>query len=326
MNERSDKAAAFEQESAYGLPASLKNRATLKLRELSQIRQLRGLLSLAGDWAIIFACAYAAQKSDLIITKAFAIFFIAGRQHALFVLMHEGTHYRLLKNRAWNDFVCEIFTAYPLFISMTAYRANHSAHHRYLNSDRDPDWSRKLGQEQWIFPTTPKVLVKRFSAYIKGLGFFEMYMMGRVLLGPPLPRLLHLIGASSLILLSGTWKMVLLYWIVPYFTLLPVFMKIRSIAEHFGLENKVPLNQSRTIKSQFWAAMAFAPHSVNYHLEHHLFPSVPHYNLEKFHSFLMQFPEYAQGAQLTRSYFGEEGSLYRELVAVRETEPAKKAA
>ena len=34
--------------------------------------------------------------------------------------------------------------------------------------------------------------------------------------------------------------------------------------------------------------MALFPHSVNYHLEHHLYPAVPHYRLAELHALLLE--------------------------------------
>ena len=78
--------------------------------------------------------------------------FIGARQHALLILMHDGVHYRLFRDRRLNDWTAEIILAWPNLISARAYRRNHFAHHRYLNTAQDPDWARRQGDLSWVFP------------------------------------------------------------------------------------------------------------------------------------------------------------------------------
>ena len=47
-----------------------------------------------------------------------------------------------------------------------------------------------------------------------------------------------------------------------------------------------------------------APKNVNYHIEHHFFPSVPFYRLPELHAILMSKPGYREGAHVTRTYWG----------------------
>ena len=51
------------------------------------------------------------------------------------------------------------------------------------------------------------------------------------------------------------------------------------------------------------------PHHVGYHVEHHLYPGVPHYNLQKLHELLRETPEFAE-ANVVRGY----GRALRELI------------
>ena len=44
-----------------------------------------------------------------------------------------------------------------------------------------------------------------------------------------------------------------------------------------------PLTAARTNLAPAWLAWLIFPHHVNYHIEHHLYASVPHYNLPALH-------------------------------------------
>src|SRR5438445_11912 len=45
-----------------------------------------------------------------------------------------------------------------------------------------------------------------------------------------------------------------------------------------------------------------APHNVHYHVDHHLYPSVPYYNLPRLHAQLLAQPEYMARAHITDGY------------------------
>jgi fatty acid desaturase len=53
----------------------------------------------------------------------------------------------------------------------------------------------------------------------------------------------------------------------------------------------------------FLERIFLAPNNVNYHLEHHLYPSVPFFQLPRLHALLCAKPEFRQ-AHMTRGYVG----------------------
>ena len=66
-----------------------------------------------------------------------------------------------------------------------------------------------------------------------------------------------------------------------------VFFRIRGAIEHGNVPD--PENAYRQTRTYFMPALLrffFAPKQVNYHLEHHLYPSVPFYHLPRLHAVL----------------------------------------
>lgn len=82
-----------------------------------------------------------------------------------------------------------------------------------------------------------------------------------------------------------------------------MFQYIRSVAEHFGeLAYEDELSSSRTVQPNWLEKILIAPHQEGYHLEHHLYPGVPFYNLPKLHLLLMQTKVYQDKAHITKGY------------------------
>src|SRR5258708_13710545 len=106
---------------------------------------------------------------------------------------------------------------------------------------------------------------------------------------------------SSIVL--GFWKLILLYWIVPLMTVFLAIRYIRSVAEHYAVEHENVLNESRTVMAPIWELWLIAPWGLNYHLEHHLFPSVPCSRLAELHRLLMTRDPYPKIAHVTYGYF-----------------------
>ena len=266
------------------------------------------------NWLIIFGSIYLCVKFPSAWLYVLTVFIIGARMHALAVLMHDATHYRFLKNRKWNDLLTNYFTMYPIFTSIEKYRSNHLAHHQKLNTEEDPDWVAKLGNRAFTFPQSKKQFILMLGSYLilyqgimdalwflKRFGGSELKRPGKP--EPILPKLIYYVILFGAITFFGIWKEYLLFWIVPYLSTFFMFQYIRSVSEHFGgLTYDNLLTSTRTVKSTFLERFFIAPHHVGYHLEHHLYPGVPFYNLPKLHDLLMDNNEYKAIAHITKGY------------------------
>src|SRR5258708_29363361 len=153
-----------------------------ELLELSALSPLRSLFHIVAEWAVIVTAAYLCQRFWNPVLYLVAVAFIGARQHALLVLMHDGVHYRLFRNRQLNDWTAEVILAWPNLISARSYRKNHFAHHRYLDTPQDPDWVRHQGDPNWGFPKHWAKLAMLMSRDIWGLGAMFYLRLSRLLL------------------------------------------------------------------------------------------------------------------------------------------------
>ncbi len=95
--------------------------------------------------------------------------------------------------------------------------------------------------------------------------------------------------AAMLVLLAwfGALHLLLMYWFVPLFTWMTVIFRVRSIAEHSAIEGRAnAYAQTRSTGASVLAHIFVAPKNVNYHIEHHFYPSVPFYRLPELHRVL----------------------------------------
>lgn len=278
-----------------------------ELREILSFDDRKSILTLMVNWGIIFASFALVGWSANPLTILIALFVLAGRQLGCAIVMHEAAHRSFLSNRVWNDRIGNWFGAYPIWSDVLPYRGYHLLHHAKTGTQADPDvsltlpfpiskesfkrkvWRDLSGQTGWT------QLVGTFKRDV-GLGA-ERTQRNQGLKPGEKPdvgwhKLLPVAISNGLILgilaLFGRPELYLL-WVVALLTTYRLALRIRSIAEHAmtGPADD-PLRNTRTTLVSWWERLFFAPNFVNYHLEHHLMMTVPHYNLPKMHALMRE--------------------------------------
>jgi fatty acid desaturase len=311
-----------------------------QVKTLSELKPWRSIAALLGDWVLIVGVISAALLTRSTWVALLAVVVVGSRQHALSLLMHDGAHRRLAKDGALNDTLSDWLCAYPLFYTTAGYKASHFPHHRFLNTAQDPDYAIRKGQAAWTFPQPRAQLWLTMAK--QGLGF-SAYMILRMLYrygvknrsvqqpstggaksggAKRYSRPLFYVVLFTLLTVSQLWTVFLLFWVLPAFTVLPLCMRVRSWAEHFGLPWNGDLGDSRTILTNAFGRFFFAPHNGGYHLDHHLFPAVPFYNLPKLHDALMQTKPYRESASVADGYLFGRNTVIDALAATTEVTAA----
>jgi fatty acid desaturase len=232
------------------------------------------------------------------------IVIIGTRQHALFVIAHDAAHYLLYQNRVLNDAVgraCATLQG----LSMCTYRVIHRLHHNNLYGELDPDTALHGG-----YPRGKTYLIKKLLKDLSGLTAWKTYayfLGGAPALNTKTNVALRPLDDTSeklrtearndrnavivfhlAALLVFAWSGYLLeylvLWVLPLFTVVQAILRLRAIAEHGAtMDFSSPLTAARTNVAPAWLEWLIFPHHVNYHIEHHLYASVPHYNLPALH-------------------------------------------
>jgi fatty acid desaturase len=306
---------------ASGFHGELQERLAPQLvRELSRVNPAVALGHILYEWSVIIGAVWLSEKYFGPLLYVVIVMFLGARMQALAFLLHDAAHSRLLPSKVWNDLVADLVLAFPLFITLRDYRKTHLAHHSHVNTDKDPDWVAKQNPD-WTFPKTPgemlRFLLKPWSTAKTELSWAGH---GRRHHPPALTvgRLLFYTLLVLVLTVLNLWREFGMYWLVPMALWWPIAMRICGVSEHFGLAYDSVYTQSRTIIPGFLDRLFIGPKNAGYHLDHHLYPSVPFYRLPRLHRALMELPVYRQKAHITRGYLGvlRECSKRREVLGV----------
>ncbi|RZI40905.1 hypothetical protein EGT07_21655 [Herbaspirillum sp. HC18] len=280
------------------------------LKELTRAAPARLLLQTAMEWLCIAALIAVAVWLSNAAASIACMLLIATRQHALLVLMHEYSHYQFSRKHAWlNDLIGDAFTAFPFFITLHGFRRNHLSHHRYATTDGDPNWISSMKKERYHFPKTRKQVCIEILKHCLGwyaLADLKGYtvdagMAVNLPRSTRISRAVCMIGFAAAATWFGLWSTVLLYWIVPLATFLMAILYLRDMGEHFGMPSP-GFAGSRTVVAGWIERFLICQNGVNFHTEHHLFPSVPFFRLQRLHQALMTDSRYRRHAVVTQGY------------------------
>ncbi len=287
----------FRDQARRGLePAVIRSLTAMDDRKAAAAVTRNALVALAGVApALIWWNAW---------TVAWAFVAVPLAAHGFAILSHDAVHYRLFSDRRLNEAVGRM-CGFLIGVSMRTYRVVHRLHHNHLyDRDIDPDIALMAG-----YPRGRTYLFRKLAIDLTGITAYKnySYFMGRPAtnretnkrvkpLDDTSPRLrdqakqdriavgVFHVAMLVLAIASGWWLEYLLLWFLPLVTVFQAILRIRAVLEHGAVTDySSPKTASRTnLVPASWGWLIF-PHQVNYHIEHHLYPSVPHYNLPACH-------------------------------------------
>lgn len=284
---------------AISLPAE-------KLNELQRIEH-RHLVRLA-----VFAALYGGAAAVTVLAeqlpgvlgwmvRAPLYVLAAASLHGISLFTHEGVHGALARRPGWNRALAAV-CAWPVLQNFSAYKVLHLRHHADLGGGLDPDHYTNYTPRPWlVFLMNWGRLLLGYPAYITMIPILGWRQGSASDRGWIALEVAAVLGLGVLAVFAPLPSGALLHgWVIPML-IINTLVNIRGMSQHTLLpEPAHPIRGSRTILTN--PVTTFFMCNENYHLEHHLFPRVPWYNLPRLHA-LLKDELTAQGAPFIPSYF-----------------------
>tara|TARA_E500000178_G_scaffold215204_1_gene212512 strand:+ start:102 stop:1079 length:978 start_codon:yes stop_codon:yes gene_type:complete len=214
-------------------------------------------------------------------------------------IWHECGHRTAFKSRKLNDFFYHIGSFMNSFEAVR-FKWSHSIHHNYTGSI-DPHDFEVDGSIFW----KPKKLLNFFIIFIPGIGLLNLNksiqkeilqhalgiktkVMKECIPDHKKQSCIFISRIYVLLWISITIFSMIINSVLPIFLfLIPKFFAtlniIWGLTQHIGLQDKVKDHRLSTRSIRLNPILSFIYWNMEYHIEHHMFPSVPSYNLPKLH-------------------------------------------
>jgi fatty acid desaturase len=280
------------------------------LKAHSQTRWLPSILTVVLMYAGIWLTAWVTMKVGWPLWLP-ALLIIAAFQNHFSILMHEAAHFLLLPSRVWNDRLGQALFAAPIVMLLKDYRYIHLQHHKYSGDpERDPEVGFYHGAEIGYGASGDRVrknLVNDLTGVstLKSLKHLNAFIQSKVKAGDIRPAnladLCWTMGGWLVLLLPAKlmgfgWTLTIL-WLVAYLTVTPVLIRWHGVGEHTGVNAETEQEKTLTHDFPFVVDFFLYPLRSGWHLEHHLFPQVPWYQMKSFRNILLSNSHYKTEAQ-----------------------------
>lgn len=279
-----------------------------EVRALHKVRPWRSVLLYATVYAAIGLAFAAEAYFQHPLVTLLAIVFIAGRQHSLYILNHDASHYGLFRSHRANVAVGTVLSNLVMFHhpeawSFVQWRRVHLLHHRNLFTPDDPNWLGRQRRGDTVRPYSPGRLA--LTCFKAGLLSFLEFFRGRQDYVPPrgdgaikwrdnhlralfLPfrddpemererriKLLFFAVVLGGVAYFGLWRPFLLLWLLPMYTVYPMILTLMDLTEHRWTEESEDLNvSSRSTRLGLLSSVLISCLPRTLHREHHVFPGV----------------------------------------------------
>ena len=267
------------------------------LRDLMKRQDSRPLR----DFALFFGLLVAFATATIMLwgswlatipLAAYSILYSTGAQSR----EHETGHGTAFKTKWLNRLFFEI-TSFMVVRETFLRTHSHDAHHKHtIIVDKDPEI---------VTPAPPNMfqLAVNFLMLQRTLGELGQIIIhatgrlsqrdrqrGHAALPPGAPRTARLwlaimAGAAALAIYLGSWIPVLLLGPIPTMLGGPV-KHLFAVSQHVGLARDVFDYRLNTRTIYLGPVLGFLYMNMQFHLEHHLYPNVPYYNLPKLHELI----------------------------------------
>lgn len=196
--------------------------------------------------------------------------------YSLYTVVHEAVHSNISSRRKslrWIDPVAGIIACAPLWLNYHQHKRQHMAHHSHTNHDEDPDIYARGSFLGWVFLRLPHALLNYFNP-------IQQYRQCKLFNCTPrevvYTTMSFSVYAAILIasLAAGFWREVLFLWFIPWWIGQTVMLTFFTWTPHHDHHE---IGRYRNSRVSIFPGANFLLQGQNYHLIHHMIPSIPYY-------------------------------------------------
>lgn len=279
-----------------------------QMRGLAQQNGLAGIGYYLWVYGLAVAAAAIAWWSMHPLAILAAVYFIAARQHSLYILNHDASHYALFRSKAMNKAVGSLLSNFmmlhhPEAWSFVMWRRIHVFHHSKLFTEGDPNYVGRMmkGDTERTYTLSSLAwaclkagLMGPFSFFLARQDYvppnsrdFVKGKMSHVaaLLLPfrndpemereRLQKIAFFVLLATVVTLAHGWVPFLLFWVLPMYTVYPMILTFMDLTEHRWNEDAESLvANSRSVTWGPFAKLLLGDLPRGLHREHHIFLTV----------------------------------------------------
>lgn len=257
-----------------------------------------GIRQVASDYLLItlMVCIiYSILQIDIpiflvLMVTLVAQIFIAGALKGLNNLVHEACHGTLFETKAWNDNAQSLF-CFLVFRDLDSYRTFHNLHHKYLNTENDPENAYKT---RWLLND---IRANFWTiVFFRTISLYYTYDFIRYSVIPFWTngiRTLEKIWFWTTILLAvsilNAWLIFSLGLVIPLFVIYPVLVAGVEATEHINLTGKS--TDPTGGRNRFYHPLLesiLLRHSDGPHGLHHVLPQISGRQMKRAYKFLKE--------------------------------------
>lgn len=252
-----------------------------KAQDFVQRSNLRGFTALIFDWGVIFGViGFSVWMNDWIV-YLISVWIIGAFQYAIGEsLFHEASHYNLFKTKKLNNYLEWVY-AVPFFVDMAQYRTEHLNHHYKMNTEAD-HIVRDYEVHGLNNPNKNLFWMWFIKPIIGYAGLF--YIRFAIKLNPlkcSIKFAIFWLPIISIFWYFDVLPILAMYWFIPFLWSFASFFYWAEISEHY--------NTKSGSRSDIGFLKNLFHHNGGYHYIHHMYPTIPWYNLPKAHNALTPY-------------------------------------
>ncbi len=237
-------------------------------------------------WVLFAALIFA---TDNLLVQILCSLMLGNVLHAMTILQHDCGHGSAYRSASANLWVGR-FLAWFIIMPYTTFTVAHRWHHRSLGKPaEDPD--------DWFYAAGPRWLFVREWLFVPRFIMISLLRYGREVRNTVLMELLfNLTGWAMMIALAYEFDLIrefVLILAIPLALLALVINPISRGYEHYPLalireDDADRLNIAAGTVTVTNQLLGFLWANITYHVEHHVYPAAPLYNLPKIHRLMRQ--------------------------------------